>query len=601
MPTTARRADPVTRRTLADGVVVGSVELDGTHAWRGLPFAAPPVGPLRWRAPQPPARWDGEREALAHGGFAPQYGGLLAPVPPSQWNAVVGDEDCLTLNVFAPAFEPQAVPTGDARRPVMVWIHGGGLAAGTASLYDVARNHAQDHGHGGCIVVTINHRLGLLGFLSHPALAADPGLSSEERSGNFGLLDQIAALRWVRDHIAAFGGDPGRVTIFGESAGGQSVLLLLASPLAAGLFHRAIAQSPVAETFSMAQAVEPNDAPMEARRATGQEIAARLWVAAGRAADRTQAIDAIRAAAPADVADFLRALTPAQVLAAVRPGSVGIYLTPRPARDGVTLPLDPLKAVFASGAWNRVPVILGSNRDEVRTFLADKPEHSRLLFGKLPILHDRAAYAIESTYLSTAWRAMHVDEVADAMLAGGHRDVWSYRFDWDEAPAVPFIRPDLLLGAAHGMEMSFAFRDVAGEFDVFKVYTPFNRAGRQALAAAMGDAWSSFARDGAPSLPGGTAWGRRPAGDGADTLLFDSVRDGGIRMATLRTTMPALKQRLMTDREVSPPALRCRIYARMFLWSPLFEGHGSETEYRQWCERFACSEPAQAFRPVTEV
>lgn len=564
MPTTARRADPVTRRTLAEGVVVGSVEPDGTHAWRGIPFAAPPVGPLRWRAPQPPARWDGEREALAHGGFAPQYGGLLVPVPPAQWNTVVGDEDCLSLNVFAPAFAPDAVPAGDARRPVMVWIHGGGLAVGAASIYDVARNHARD---GGCIVVTVQYRLGLLGFLSHPALAADADLSPEERSGNFGLLDQIAALRWVRDHIAAFGGEPGRVTIFGESAGGQSVLLLLASPLAAGLFHRAIAQSPVAETFSMPQAVEPNDAPLEARRASGEEIVARLWVAAGRAPDRAQAIDAIRAAPPADVAAFLRGLAPAQILAAVRPGSVGIYLTPRPARDGVTLPVEPLKTVFASGAWNRVPVILGSNRDEVRTFLADKPEHAKLLFGKLPILHDRAAYAIESTYLSTAWRAMHVDEVADAMLAGGHRDVWTYRFDWDEEGKVFGVDLGQLLGAGHSLEIPFVFGrwNLLGSFDKV-AFTKSNASSRIALSDAMMSYWVELARTGHPGrgvdgkLPLWSPWSRDVAAP--RTLLLDTPKGGGVRMSPERETREGIVADLWSDPRVKSPGQRCQMLGR---------------------------------------
>jgi para-nitrobenzyl esterase len=589
-------ADPATKRRLVVGELVGSNEGDGTHAWRGIRYAAPPVGPLRWRAPQPPAAWHGTFEALKHGPMAPQVAGLLAPVPQAQYGSMVGDEDCLFLNVFAPAFTPGAVPQGKDLRPVMVWIHGGGNAVGTSTNYDVARNLAASDG---VIVVTINYRLGVLGWLTHPALQAAPGTTAEERSGNFAVLDMIAALRWVRDNIAAFGGNPECVTIFGESAGGQNVMLLLASPLAAGLFHRAIAQSPVAETVSFEEAIYGINSPLDSRRSGALEATARLWHNAGRSLDRATAHVELKGRPLQDVADFLRGLSPAQLISVYAQCSVGIYLAPRTARDGVVLPTAPLTQVFASGTWNRVPIILGSNRDEMRTFLADKLEHSRMLFGKLPLLHDRAAYQAESRYGSDAWRTVNVDEIADAMLAGGHADVWTYRFDWDEAPKVPFIRPDILLGACHGMEMSFAFRDNAGEFDIFKVYTPFNRTGRKQVAQAMGDGWTSFARDGAPTLPGGVRWHRRSSAAGNDSLLIDSARDGGLRMAELRTNMQALKQKLFA----SPLSadLRCRIYARVFLWAPLFRDYGDEAEYNQWCKTLGCQITAVAQRPKLEI
>lgn len=596
MPHAPRSPDPLSLRRTAAGELIGSNEGDGTQAWRGIRYAAAPVGALRWRAPQPPAPWTGCFEALSHGPIAPQVAGLLAPVPPAQHGQVVGDEDCLFLNVFAPACAPDAVPQGPQRRPVMVWIHGGANAVGSASSYDVARKLAA---HDGVVVVTVNYRLGVLGWFTHPALHQADGATAQERSGNFGLLDLITALRWVQEHIAAFGGDPQRVTIFGESAGGQNVLLLLASPLAAGLFQRAIAQSPVAESFSLDEAVNGIDSPLDSRRCGALEVSARLWHAAGRSADVCAAHDALKQQAPQDVAGFLRTLTPAQLIAVHAPCSVGIYLAPRPARDGVTLPVEPMNEVFASGRWNRVPVILGSNRDEVRTFLADKPEHSRLLFGKMPLLRDRAAYLAESRFQSDAWRAVHVDTPADAMLAGGHAEVWTYRFDWDEAPAIPFVRPDLLLGAAHAMEMPFVFRDIAGEFDLFKVNTPFNRAGREQVSQALAGAWTALARDGEPMLPGGARWARRALGVQPDSLLIDSERDGGLRMATLRSDMAALKRRLLDS--TLPGALRCRIYARLFLWAPLFQGFGSFDEYAQWCERLGHREPAQACRPAMEI
>jgi len=534
--------------------------------------------------------------ALDHGPMAPQFAGLLAPVPEKLYGRIVGDEDCLSLNVFAPAWTPVEVPKGRERRPVMVWIHGGGSAVGTSANYDVVRNYAA---HDAMVVVTVNYRLGVLGWFCHPALHEADAATPQERSGNFGTLDLIAALRWVLDNIAAFGGDPACVTIFGESAGGQHVLTLLASPLAAGLFHRAIAQSPVAETFSVHEATERRVLPLESHRTSAHEVAARLWVATGRGTD-VDAADSLRRTSAVDTARWLRALTPKQLLGVFKPGSVGIYLSPRPVRDGVVLPEQPLADVFRSGAWNRVPVILGSNRDEYRTFLADKPEHARLLFGKLPVLHDRKEYVIESGFLSQSWRSIHVEGPADALLAGGHRDVWTYRFDWDEAPAIPFVRPDILLGAAHGMEMAFAFRDTTGEFDIFKVNTRSNRPGREALAGAMGDAWTSFARDGAPSLAGIT-WARRTLGPGPDTLVLDTPAEGGVRMMAIRQGIDALKKALRESPEIVSGTTRCRIYARVFLWAPLFVGHGSEAEYAEWCKAFGCLEPASTFRPAVEV
>ncbi|HSW05635.1 carboxylesterase/lipase family protein [Aquabacterium sp.] len=593
-----REPDPASRRRVAAGELVGTREPGGVHAWRGIPYAAPPTGALRWRAPHPAEPWRGVFEARAHGAMAPQYADLLAGTPARLRGQIVGDEDCLTLNVFAPALEPTAVPRDDQRRPVMVWVHGGGNSVGTSATYDAARNYAR---HDGLVVVTVNYRLGVLGWFTHPALHAADDATPEERSGNFGTLDLVAALRWVQDNIAAFGGDPGCVTIFGESAGGQNVLTMMASPLAAGLFHRAIAQSPVAETFSVDQAVNWRDDAQPGHRDSAHEVTARLWVAEGRARDRESAKQQVATLPAADIAAFLRALSPRRLLSAFTPGSVGVYLTARPARDGVVLPKAPLPEVFASGQWNRVPVILGSNRDEFKTFSADKPEHSRLLLGKLPVLRDRRAYLVEMKHVSNAWKALHVDTPADAMLAGGHAEVWTYRFDWDEAPPIPFIRPDLLLGAAHGMEMAFVFRDTAGELDIFGVNTPFNRPGRRVLAQAMGDAWTSFARDGVPRLPG-SAWPRRSlATPLPDCLVFDTARDGGLRMASLRTDMAAVKQALRTDAEAEPADLRCRIHARLFVWNPLFAGHGDAAEYERWCREFGCKVPAAVFRPRIEV
>lgn len=590
--------DIASRRRVAGGEVIGTREPGDIHAWRGIPYARAPIGELRWRAPRPAMPWSGVFEASTHGPMAPQYADLLAGASARQRGHIVGDENCLALNVFAPAFEPRAVPGAGQRRPVVVWIHGGGNSVGTSATYDVARNYAR---HDGLLVVTVNYRLGLLGWFTHPALHEADDVTPEERSGNFGTLDLIAALRWVRDNIAAFGGDPGCVTIFGQSAGGQNVLSLLASPLAQGLFHRAIAQSPVTCTYSVEEAVNGCEDPQPGHRDSALEVTARLYVAEGLASDHEAARKHLATLPAADIAAFLRSLSPARLLRVVSPGSVGIYWGPRPVRDGMVLPHKPLTEVFASGHWNRVPVILGSARDEYKPFIADKPEHSHMLLGKLPMLRDRRAYLVEAEYMSNAWRALHVDAPADAMLASGHADVWTYRFDWDEAPAIPVIRPDLLLGAAHGMEMAFVFRDTAGELDLFRVNTPFNRSGRVALAREMGGAWTSFARDGVPTPPN-NKWSRRDLdAEQSDCLLFDTARDGGIRMMRMRTDMAAVKQALKSDAATEPASLRCRIYARLFLWSPLFAGNGDASEYERWCQELGCTATADEFRPQFDI
>src|ERR1700686_5682132 len=211
---------------LPEGRLSGIV-LGGVTAFRGIPYAAPPVGPLRWRPPRPAARWPGGRAARQVRAICPQaYNGAdngVGPLPMS--------EDCLTLNVYAPSLRPPAP------LPVMFWIHGGGLVngSGTAALYDGTELARQ-----GVVVVTINYRPGRLGFFAHPALSRE---RPTEPKANFGLMDQIAALQWVQRNIRAFGGDPGNVTIFGESAGGYTVNLLMISPAARGLFHRAICES----------------------------------------------------------------------------------------------------------------------------------------------------------------------------------------------------------------------------------------------------------------------------------------------------------------------------------------------------------------------
>lgn len=258
--------DLMSRRVVQSGEVVGFVGDYGGHVWLGIPFAKPPVGGLRWRSPQAPDSWQGVREAMSFGSHCVQLPSRFAGVE-GEAGVPSGREDCLYLNVYAPRFAPEQVPSGERVLPVMMWIHGGSNSIGLAGLYDGGRLAATRD----VIVVTINYRLGPLGWFRHAALRVGAE-NEEERSGNFGTLDQIAALEWIRDNIAAFGGDPGNVTIFGESAGARDVTNLLVSAPAAGLFHRAIAQSGSCYNDSVEVAENFRDDAKPGHRGSSNEV-----------------------------------------------------------------------------------------------------------------------------------------------------------------------------------------------------------------------------------------------------------------------------------------------------------------------------------------
>ena len=248
-----RAADPASRRIVSTGELLGFAPNEKTQAWLGIPFAAPPVGQLRWRPPRPPASWSGPRDARKAGSICPQFAGILSGVQRPEPGQIAGSEDCLYLNVYAPRASAEAAR--GRRLPVLFWIHGGGNTVGHGSDYDGSELAAAYD----VVVVTTNYRLGPFGWFRHPALVAD-AQTDEERSGNWGTLDLVRALEWVRDEIPVFGGDPENVTIFGESAGGVDVMSLVFSPRAAGLFQRAISESGGMSSVTLAKAENLKDA-----------------------------------------------------------------------------------------------------------------------------------------------------------------------------------------------------------------------------------------------------------------------------------------------------------------------------------------------------
>lgn len=453
------------------------------NAWFAIPYAAAPTGELRWRPPAFPVR---ASQPISHD----------APGPPCAQpgaGGVTGIEDCLTLNIYAPA-SPAGTP-----RPVMVWIHGGGNYAGAAADYDGSVLAARHD----LVVVTINYRLGPFGWFHHSAVQASA--EPVPQTGEFAVLDMIAALEWVQENIAGFGGDAANVTIFGESAGGQNVYALVLAPSASGLFDRAISQSGGLWNMALDQALNPVDGNPPGTRASATEILMSLLIEQGEASDRDSAARLLAHWSPQHLAGWLRSLTTEQVLAAYADQPDLGYDLPSVVLDGVMHPASGHLEQLGAGDYNQVPLMLGGNRDEQKAWMAFDPAFVDMTPAG-PVVRDRARYDAVSAHYSDWWNAIAVDEFADH----AHSPVFAYRFDWDDGPVEP---ADLryLVGAAHGIEIPFVFGDFEDNGYEF-MFTPENAERRRALSDTMMSYWAAFAYYGDPGrgmdgdLPLWRAW-----------------------------------------------------------------------------------------------
>lgn len=506
------KPSPATVREVAQGEVIGLIAENGAHVWRGIPYAASTAGQNRWRAPRPAPTWEVRRDAVQ---FAPRCAQLtnqgdrddgLEP------GLVVGSEDCLALDIYAP-------PAAQGMNlPVMVWIHGGGNVWGRSSLYDGSRLSLNED----VVVVAVQFRVGPLGWFSHPALR-DDAQEHEDRAACFATLDLMAALRWIGDNIASFGGDPACVTIFGESSGGHNVATLLASPLATGLFHRAIIESGSFDSVSVAEAEG-----IEGGLANpSTEIAKRLG---------------------ANTADELRAVSVEDLYAACDADDGWFLDVPRVIEDGVALPATSLREAFTStDTFHTVPVITGTNRDEMKLFYMADDEMTRKRLGVLVVPRDEDFYDAMADYISRVWRIRSVVEPATAMVEAGHEMVYAYRFDWDDGGHLLFMDFGKLLGAAHGLEIPFVFNkfEHLGDADRF-LFTKGTRRDRETLSSAIGHYWASFARDGQPSCSGQPAWPRFDVAGGS-FLRLDTDNDGGISVVNGVDSLDALATDLRRD------------------------------------------------------
>ena len=460
-------AAPGTPTVATDKGPIRGVAIDGLQAFRSIPYAAPPVGDLRWRPPQEPARWTGVLDATQFANHCPQN--------PSPYGIASLTEDCLYLNVFTPPKTNEGRPH---LLPVMVWIHGGGLLLGESDGYDPRRLVAED-----VVVVTINYRLGALGVLAHPALTAE---STYGGSGNYGLMDQQAALRWVQRNIRAFGGDPDNITIFGESAGGYSVHAQLASPRAAGLFHKAIVES---GAYSLTQA--------------------------SLAAAEAQGLAFATAAGCADLT-CLRGLSVAAILQAGPKSTVFANI------DGFVL-TQSMQAALTNGQFNQVPTIVGSNHDEWRLFVAqtEKATGTPLTAAGYPgaiaalgipaflvptvvSAYPLAAYGSPSEALGAVGTdvVFACNAAKSARLLSQYVPTFQYEFADAQAAMLYFSPPiSFPTGAYHASEIHYLF--VLSQTPVpFPGFTQV----QQQLSDTMVRYWTQFAKSGDPNDPGVPAW-----------------------------------------------------------------------------------------------
>lgn len=437
------------------GIVEGTVE-DGLRVFKGIPFAAPPVGNLRWKAPQPAEKWKGIKEATTFAPAAFQGGN-----PPSGKS-----EDCLYLNVWTPA------KSSKEKIPVLVWIYGGGFSFGSTAEpgYDGTKLAQK-----GVVLVSIAYRVGQLGFLAHPELSAE---NPNHVSGNYGLLDQIAGLQWIQENIAAFGGDPDKVTIFGESAGGISVSMLCASPLAKGLFHGAISQS--GGSFGPTRvATYPgeNMKTLKQAEADGIDYAERLGV---------KSIVDLR-----------------QIAAEKLPLGMG-FGGGWPIVDGYVIP-DNQYDLYEEGKFNDTPILVGYNSDEGASFSREKtPEeyvaNVKARYGKFADDLVNAYPTVENIVPKTA-RDLMRDAAFGwqtwswARLQAKHGTAKAYLYYFDQHPIYPEDSPRHDYGSPHGQDVAYVFMNVNS-----------NNDSDVALSEAIGNYWTNFAKYQHPNGEGVVEW-----------------------------------------------------------------------------------------------
>jgi para-nitrobenzyl esterase len=468
-------------------------------AFLGVPYAAPPVGELRWKPPQSAKNWDGTRDATVFGPVCPQF--------PQPWLPYVeGQEDCLYLNLWTAQLSPHA------NLPVIVFFHGGSNTAGYSQSTPLGLSLSRL----GVIVVTANYRLGPFGFLAHPALSAE---SEHQSSGNYGLLDQIQALRWVRENVSRFGGDPGRVTVMGQSSGAVDICLLMASPLARDLFRAAILQSGECQSTLNEDIRKPvhYNFVEDTGEAVGQRLAKDLGIA-----DGTGALQKLRN-------------IPANVILKTWKQDAGVHFDA--IVDGWVVPAQPA-VIFADGKQLLIPTLIGSDADEASVFgdggIHTVDQYKRYLqqyTGKFPDQEFAAYRANSDTDVAARYLQLQDDSFAygaySMALAMTRAGQHAYLYEFTFAEAGKRAR----LGAHHGLELNFLSDSYPQDWQ----HDPEDKV----LGETIRNCWAQFAKTGDPSYPGGPTW---PAFDPHLDQLLELGRD--VRLRPIEPRLHVM-QRLM--------------------------------------------------------
>lgn len=514
---------PEVRDTIYGKVVgVDDAAGSGTYSWKGVPFAKPPTGALRWKSPVEPAPWAQPLAATRFGNACIQNGRIYGPGPNNTYDDAiattlgtpVGSEDCLTLNIWRPA-------NADNNLPVLLFIHGGGHISGYTAdpVYDGA-NLAKA---ANAVVVTANYRLGIFGHINLPQLKT--GASPNEDSGNFALLDNLQALKFIKTNIANFGGDPGNVTLMGQSAGANNTWALITSPLSAGLFHKAIPISgSVLQPNELPPGSIPGVNPPSAYLAQGNSLLANLLVADGTVPDLPAASAWVASKSPSEIAAYLRGKPADTILRTIMAKGLS---TSGVIADGTVVPASPLAAISA-GNFQRVPVLVGNTADEGKLFapflalspalggkpgfiMGDAERFTRMRNynpNVTPTLTD--ADIIDPSYLPvdtpvTGFNARMATLAAISTtvnrnvflnaLIQQQPNVWFYQFNWAQEPA-PWNH---VYGAAHGFDLLFLFDNFGPSVFANAIANDANRPGRQLLSAAMKNSIGAFIRSGNPN------------------------------------------------------------------------------------------------------
>jgi para-nitrobenzyl esterase len=466
----------------------------GSWCWKGIPYASPPIGSLRWKAPLNPTPWIGTRKTKKFGNSAAQVMPFIGSI---------GSEDCLYLNIWRPK-------TLETKLPVYFYIHGGGNSIGSSAEVSYYGNAIVEKSN--LLYISVNYRLGAMGWFIHPAVTING--SPEDKSGNFGTLDLIKALEWLRDNIEAFGGDPNNVTIAGESGGAFNVLSLLISPYAKGLFHHAIAESGLSLIGSTNTAM-----------AQSSDLLINLLIKDHKAKNQLDAERIIEKMSEKEVDKYFRSKSAFKILKCIPKMDFGMAEWRSIFTDGVIIPKEGY-TIFSTGDWaNKVPIIIGCTKDELKlfgNFRKDPPKNTRL-------------YDLIWGYRSLIWRVKGLDSLVSQMASNTNVPIYAYRFDWGSPDKDGMsVLPKGMgrnLGAHHASEIPFFLgMDSSSIFILIgKTHTKRNRLGRERLTDLCMNYIANFARTGNPNGEGLPYWHPWDNTKGNDKILvldagFDDIR-----------------------------------------------------------------------------